>query len=166
MMHAAPLLAPWLAIAACALAVPELVGREVPPYPAGYDSLTGTCVPTSEKVEDVCGRGLGSLERDGRTVAVLAQMKAGMQGDHARWRITDIVELPEPQPGEELVIGTCEAAGEADPGIAALVDGTRRDRDEWLQATRWARRLDRVSGRLVELEPAGVRCINEGFGEF
>ena len=35
---------------------------------------------------------------------------------------------------------------------------------ETFQASRWAVRLDRDSGKFVEVPPASVRCYNEGFG--
>lgn len=150
-----------LALAMQAAALPALRGRVVPPYPSGWESRSGVCVPEGE---DVCARAVATLDRDGHAQAVLAEAKAGMAGAEARWRITDLAAVPAPQAGQTLALGTCERDWRADPGIVALVDGNGRASETHWPPVRWALRLDRASGRFVALDPGEVRCLNEGYG--
>ena len=61
----------------------------------------------------------------------------------------------------EVAVGTCQRDGADDPRIvAALVPGPDI---EWFASFRGLWRLGE-DGRFAELDPAGVRCRNEGFG--
>ena len=114
----------------------DLVGRVMPPYPAGLDELGGSCV--SDSVEPA---------RDGA---------------RAQWRITDALPYPTGRPGYYLQFGTCRVNGRDDARVAAIV----RQHDtstEWLKDIAWAGRLRLPDARFDILDTRTVDCINEAY---
>lgn len=147
----------------------SLVGLTAPPYPDGLRELQGTCLSDSADYARVCDHGIAVLgtmhddpQRDATPRHVVAQRNLGHDGDQARWRITDAIAYPDAGKDDWLQVGTCRVDGADDGNVAALV---RHDADaEYSRDVTWARRLDFASGRLVEIDPERVDCINEGLG--
>jgi len=143
----------------------DWIGRVVPPYPEGFRSNTGGCVGSGNNAEQICARSIGTIDdADDRSVRLYAAELAGRNGNEARWKITDLVPYPKLQRGERVSISTCTVGGVADAGAIAIVDTAVEDAlaRETFAAVRWAVRLDRASGRFVELDPQQVQCYNEG----
>ncbi|WP_147300647.1 hypothetical protein [Lysobacter silvisoli] len=143
------------------------IGRVVPPYPDGLKSNTGSCVGSGSAPEQICARSIGTLDdAQDRSIKLYAGEFAGREGNSPRWKITDVVPYPKLKRGEYLSVATCQRDGVEDAGLIAIVDTAVADAaaQETFQASRWAVRLDRDSGKFVEVPPASVRCYNEGFG--
>lgn len=141
------------------------IGRVVPPFPEGFRSNTGGCVGSGSNAEQICARSIGTVDdAEDRSVRLYAAELAGRNGNEARWKITDLVPYPKLQRGERVSISTCTVDGVADAGAIAIVDTAVEDAlaRETFAAVRWAVRLDRASGRFVELDPRQVQCYNEG----
>lgn len=141
------------------------IGRVVPPFPEGFRSNTGGCVGSGSNAEQICARSIGTIDdADDRSVRLYAAELAGHNGNEARWKITDVVPYPKLLRGERVSISTCTVDGAADAGAIAIVDTAVEDAQarETFAAVRWAVRLDRVSGRFVDLDPRQVQCYNEG----
>lgn len=143
------------------------IGRVVPPYPDGLKSNTGSCVGSGSSPEQICARSIGTLDdAEDRSVKFYAGEFAGREGNEPRWKITDVVPYPKLKRGEYVSVATCQRDGVDDPGLIAIVDTAVPDAaaQEMFEARRWAMRLDRDSGKFVEVPPASVRCYNEGYG--
>ena len=156
-------------LAPLSLAATDLVGRVVPPYPAGLDELGGSCVSDSPDPARVCDYSVGVLaapagNAGGEPVPrfVVAGQFAGRDGARAQWRITDALPYPVAQPGYYLQFGTCRVDGRDDARVAAIV----RQRDtatEWLKDVAWAGRLKLPEGRFDRLDARAVDCLNEAY---
>ena len=147
---------------------PRLVGKQVPPYPDGFRSNTGSCVGSGSDPEQVCARSIATLDDDeDRSVQLLAAQFVDRLGDEPRWRITDSVPYPALRRDELVAIGTCQRDGVDDAGVVAIVDTGAEGATglDMLPAVRWALKLDRSSGRFLRIPPSRVRCYNEGSSE-
>lgn len=147
-----------------------LVGRILPPYPDGLRDLQGTCLSDSEDIARICDYGISVLGRidedpsqDATRLHVVAQrnLSRDAEGD-ARWEVTDVLPYPVAPPDYFLQVGTCRIDGTADGQVAAMV--RHDDVTTYLVDVTWARRLDFVSGRLIEVDPRRVDCLNEFLG--
>lgn len=147
----------------------DLVGRVMPPYPAGLDELGGSCVSDSVEPARVCVYSVGVLASPaavdgGEPVPrfVIAGQLAGRDGARAQWRITDALPYPTGRPGYYLQFGTCRVNGRDDARVAAIV----RQHDtstEWLKDIAWAGRLRLPDARFDVLDARTVDCINEAY---
>lgn len=162
-----------LALASSGAYAFELIGRIVPPYPDGLRDAGGTCISESDDYEHVCDYSISVLAADGGEDPVgepeaepalryvVAAKMAGRDGQVALWKITDAQAYPEAAEGYEMQFGNCRIHGKQDKRLAVVV---RQSMDrEYLQDVIWARRLDLPSGKLVEIAPAAVDCINEAY---
>lgn len=156
-----------LALSSPGVHVSELIGRTVPPYPQGLRDAGGTCISESDDYARVCDYSIGVLADDGDPEAepvlryVVAAKMAGRDGQSALWKITDAQPYPKAEDGYQLQFGNCRVHGKEDERLAAIV---RQNMDkEYLTDVIWARRLDLPSGKLVEIQPAAVDCINEAY---
>ncbi|NUO77994.1 MAG: hypothetical protein HOQ32_18525 [Lysobacter sp.] len=143
------------------------IGRVVPPYPDGLKSNTGSCVGSGSAPEQICARSIGTLDdAQDRSLKFYAGEFAGREGNEPRWKITDVIPYPKLKRGEYVSVATCQRDGVDDPGLIAIVDTAVENaaEQETFEARRWAMRLDRDTGKFVEVPPASVRCYNEGFG--
>ena len=146
----------------------SLVGREVPPYPAGLDELQGTCIAGGPSFAQVCDYSLtviGRFATDPAMGATPTQLLALRNLDtgarQARWNVTDAVAVPKPRKGYGLQIGTCRIHRVDKPGVVAFV---RHGDREYSRDVRWAREFDIASGRLLPVASKRVDCVNEGLG--
>jgi hypothetical protein len=143
-------------------------GTVVPPYPSGVHELSGTCVGTGTSGEEICAVSIQLLRDEQshvRTLLATRELRhpdgSSVGGDKPLQLVTDAIE-PDVlfDAAVELAVGTCQQGGADDPRIvAALVPGPQ----EWFAAFRGLWRLG-DDGRFFALDPAGVRCRNEGFG--
>ena len=156
-------------LAPLSVAAADLVGKVMPPYPAGLDELGGSCVSDSADPAHVCDYSIGVLATPARGTGgepvprfVVAGQFAGRDGDRAQWRITDALPYPAGRSGYYLQFGTCRVNGRDDPRVAAIV----RQHDtstEWLKDVAWAGRLRLPNGRFDVLEARTVDCVNEAY---
>lgn len=150
-----------------------LIGKIVPPYPEGLRDAGGSCISESDDYARVCDYSIGVLastdgddseagpEAEPALRYVVAAKMAGRDGQSARWKITDAQPYPKAAEGYQLQFGSCRIHGKEDDRLAAVV---RQSMDEeYLQDVIWARRLDLPSGKLVEIQPTAVDCINEAY---
>ena len=145
-----------------------LVGKTLPPYPAGLDELQGVCIagdPSPARICDYALQVIGRLSTDPDRAAtptlVLASRNIEPGAAQARWRVTDAVAVPKPRKGYELQIGNCRLDRVDGAPIVAFV---RHGDREYSRDVLWARRLDIASGRLLAVAIKQVDCLNEGLG--
>jgi hypothetical protein len=146
----------------------NLVGRNVPPYPAGLDELQGSCIAGGPSQAQVCDYSLtviGRFAADPAMEATSTQLLALRNLDtgerQARWNVTDAVAVPKPRKGYALQIGSCRVDRVDNPGVVAFV---RHGDREYSRDVRWARQFDIASGRLLPVASKRVDCVNEGLG--
>ena len=159
-----------LALAPCAAAAVDLVGKTMPPYPDGLQDTGGICLSDSTDAAHVCDFSIGFLGEPGDDPGlapvvrhVVAGRMKGRDGAKAIWSITDAVPYPEVPSGYFWQAGSCRV-GKADDGkVVAIV--RQSGHGEYLSDVAWARRLDLETGRFEVVDPARVDCVNEGYGE-
>lgn len=145
------------------------VGTVAPPYPSGVHELSGDCVGSDASGDAACMVSIHVLRDEQSHVRTLLATRelhhpdgTAVGGDRPLQLVTDAVE-PDVlyDPKVETAVATCQRDGVDDPRIvAALVP--RADL-EWFADFRGLWRLG-GDGRFEVLDPAGVRCRNEGFG--
>lgn len=161
--------AAFTAVIATAFAADDsLVGKTVPPYPAGLDELQGSCISGGPLPAQVCdysltvvGRFAADRAQGATATQVLALRNLDSGARQARWTVTGAVAVPKPRKGYELQIGTCRVDRVDSPNVVAFV---RHGDREYSRDVRWARQFDIASGMLVPVESKRVDCINEGLG--
>ena len=145
------------------------VGTVVPPYPSGVHELQGTCVGPGTSGDQICTISIHVLRDEQshvRSVLATRELRHAdgslVGGDRPLQQATDAIEPDELYDAKvEVAVGTCQRDGADDPRIvAALVPGPDV---EWFAGFRGLWRLGE-DGRFTALDPAGVRCRNEGFG--
>jgi hypothetical protein len=145
------------------------VGTVVPPYPSGVHELSGSCVGPGTTGDEVCTISIHLLRDEQshvRTLLATRELRhpdgSLVGGNQPLQQVTDAIEPDALYDAKvELAVGTCQRDGADDPRIvAALVPGPEV---EWFSAFRGLWRLGN-DGRFAALDPAGVRCRNEGFG--
>lgn len=155
-------------IATASAADDGLVGKTVPPYPAGLDELQGSCISGGPLPAQVCdysltvvGRFAADRTQGATATQVLAMRNLDPGARQARWIVTDAVASPKQRKGYELQIGTCRVDRVDSPNVVALV---RHGDREYSRDVRWVRQFDIASGMLVPVAAKRVDCINEGLG--
>lgn len=158
------------AIVPVAVAAAEggLIGKTLPPYPAGLDELQGVCIAGGPSPDRICDYGLQVIgrpatdpNRDATPTQILAARNLEPEADQARWRVTDAVAVPKPRKGYALQIGSCRLdRADGVPIVAFVRHGDR----EYSRDVLWARRLDIASGKLHPIAIKRVDCVNEGLG--
>lgn len=140
----------------------ELIGTQVPPYPAGTSNLIGSCLGDTEKGEDICAWSVGTLnDSSDVAIGVFAGKSAGNEADGtARWLVTGYLALPSAKEGYEVQIGSCRRSGVDDQTIVALA--RLNPNEEYSNDVAWAAQLDRTNGALAPLATAGIDCANIG----
>jgi hypothetical protein len=145
-----------------------LVGKTLPPYPAGLDELQGVCIaggPSPARICDyalqVIGRPATDPDRAATPTQVLALRSIESGTAQPRWRVTDAVAAPKPRKDYWLQIGTCRLDRVDGAHIVAYV---RHGDREYSRDVLWARRLDIASGKLLAVAIKQVDCLNEGLG--
>jgi hypothetical protein len=145
------------------------IGAVVPPHASGVHELSGSCVAPGPGGDAMCAVSI-ALVRDEqshqRTLLATRELRHAdgtlVGGDRPLQLVTDAIE-PEALSGTtvDVAIGTCQRDGKDDPRIAAaLVPAADM---EWFTRFLGLWRLG-DDGRFQPLDPAGVRCRNEGFG--
>ncbi|MEO8365644.1 MAG: hypothetical protein ABI538_05490 [Pseudoxanthomonas sp.] len=152
----------------------DLVGKTMPPYPEGLREIGGACLSDSTGPEHVCDYSIGLLAdastnsdtaSDAEPVMryVTAGRMAGRDGTLALWKVTDAQVYPKVAKGFFWQSGTCRVGKVADAKVVAIV--RQGPEQQYLTDVAWARRLDLESGKFIEVDPARVDCVNEGYGE-
>jgi hypothetical protein len=148
----------------------ELIGKTVPPYPAGLRDVGGSCLSDSTDPAHVCDFSIGLLADAGTDPSaepvlryVVAGRMAGREGPLALWKITDAQPYPKTVKGYFWQAGSCRVDKVDDGKVIAVV--RQGAEQEYLADVVWARRLDLESGRFSVIDPKRVDCINEGYGE-
>lgn len=152
--------------AAPALDAAALIGRTMPPSPAGLDEIQGICIADPDVPTHPCAHGLAALgvrNADGsaRSVWLVANRNRQPDADLPSWEILDAVALPPADAGYDLQLGDCRIDGRAQTGIAVLV---RHGDREYSRDIRWARHFDPDLGRIAELDVSRVDCPNYALG--
>lgn len=145
------------------------IGTVVPPYPSGVHELSGDCVGPGTSGDEVCMVSIHVLRDEQSHVRTLLATRelhhadgTAVGGDKPLQLVTDAIEPDVLFDAKvEVAVATCQRDGADDPRVlAALVPGPDV---EWFSAFRGLWRLG-DDGRFQSLDPAGVRCRNEGFG--
>lgn len=152
--------------AAPVLDAAALIGRTMPPSPAGLDEIQGICIADPDVPTHPCAHGLAALgvrNADGsaRNLWLVANRNREPDADLPSWEILDAVALPPPEAGYELQLGDCRIDGREQTGIAVLV---RHGESEYSRDIRWARRFDPADGRLAAPDLARIDCPNYALG--
>ena len=147
----------WLLSSGQACDASELIGIVVPPLPYGIFEDGAWCMGRTEL--NPCERSISILKTSaGRDFLIYTASAEPMQGNKARWRITDTLAFPTVPNGAEFVGGECRKLGVGDASIVAIV---RKDsKSEWLRAHDWAFRIEYDTGNFVRLDPKDIDCAN------
>ena len=145
------------------------VGTVVPAYPSGVHELSGSCVGTGTSGDELCTISIRVLRDEQSHVRTLLATRelhhpdgTAVGGDKPLQLVTDAIEPDALYDAKvQVAMGSCQRDGTDDPRIvAALVP---KPDVEWFASFQGLWRLG-DDGRFVALDPAGVRCRNEGFG--
>lgn len=142
--------------------LPDLIGLNVPPYPAPYSSDQGSCFP--DRGEDFCAYSMSTLNApDGAIAAILAEKGLGHLDDGtAVRRIVDVIPAPPMRERRIFVADGCTFDGETGP-IGAIVHFDREVAFGRKPATPfWAVRLDPAREALVVIDHSRVACSVPG----
>ncbi len=148
----------------------DLIGRIVPPYPAGLEEVGGSCVAGGDGHQHVCDYSIAvwasTPVEPGEAPDyryLVAGRLAGRDSQQARWQITDVLPYPVKAPGYHLQIGSCRQSGVDASGLLAIV-GDDWDK-EMMARVAWAGHLRLPEGKFDPIPAKGVDCYNEGYGE-
>ena len=144
-------------------------GVVVPPYPSGVNEIAGTCIGQGTSGDAMCAVSVAVLkdEQSGiRTIIATRRLHhfdgSPVGGDRPLGLVTDALEPAAlDDSSTDVAIGLCRRNGQDDARIVAII---RPD-----TATEWYTRFEGVwrlddDGRLEPIAPAGIRCLNEGYG--
>lgn len=139
----------------------ELIGTIVPPFPDGWNELSGACISEISSMESTCAYSI-SIEKDSNNQRTILFGKSMPRIDQAipRWLIIDQMPYPRVPLGFHISYGECETNGNRDQSIIAVVQTTNT---EWYTIVRQAYRANLNSGRLEKISTHGIRCRNEGW---
>ena len=145
------------------------VGAVALPYPSGVHELSGTCVGAGTSGDEVCRISIHVLRDEQshiRTLLATRELRyldgSLVGGDQPLQLVTDAIEPEALDDAKvEVAVGTCQRDGQDDSRILAALEPGKDV--EWFTRFRGLWRLGE-DGRFVALDPAGVRCRNEGFG--
>lgn len=141
-----------------------VLGRDMPPYPSGVESISGAVIlgqGTSAEVE----WGFDHVRIGSRPALLLKRVidlvrEPMMSGDSVvgtrttpRWRVEHVVSLP-PYDETDRVVYSCERPD----GAQVVALGPYRRDLRTVQPVRAAWGLDSSSARLIEIDPVEVRC--------
>ena len=141
----------------CAAHAEDLVGKRVPPFPAGMAEDGGLCITLAER--DPCRRTMAALkDATGKKMLIYATITDGADERGRRFGIvTDVMPYPEVRKGHHLEWGVCRHDRVEDGTVVTVVKDSKR---AWLKAVGWAYRVDEPSGKFVKLDPKRVDCTN------
>jgi hypothetical protein len=137
----------------------ELIGTQVPPYPAGLTSLNGSCIGELAQGEEVCAWSVATLnDASGTPIGIYAGRLTGRRSDGTpRWLVTGQLPLPPIAEGYEIQMTTCRRDGIADALLVAVAQFTTDA--EYSADVLWAARLEPTDGILVEVGTKGIDCL-------
>jgi hypothetical protein len=146
------------AIAGCA-ATPSLVGKSVPPYPAGLQERSGVCLPASGGARD-CQYSLSVLDSDsgGRATAVALEVVSRDKKGRPTWRVLDSAEIPDVKDGYSLEMQSCRVDRKKDEAVVAIVTPTGGKAESPWGNSYWAIRFDRKQKRFTTVPADKVEC--------
>ena len=133
----------------------SLIGRVIPPWPAGLHEGQGNCFNSAH----VCEAGLGVLNDQANVPKVIyAWIRPDQKVSQLpAYRVTDTIRFPQLHGSQLWERGVCRNGSTPDDTIMALVEPAKT---EWLSASEWAYRVDKSSGRFVRLDPRLVDCYD------
>jgi hypothetical protein len=146
-------------LVACRSSAPGNAGLQYPPYPDGVESSGGGYL-----IEDAVGGtdyGIEWVHTSAGTQLWFGRLVAHDPSGHPVWRLVDTLSPPAYDSTRRLIGGQCTDHGKLDQEILALVAG---EDAESLRTVFSAWRADRRSRRFIALQPAGIVCVNEGYG--
>lgn len=132
----------------------NLIGKTVPPFPTGWQDEGGSCVLD-------CNYSMGILKKGKERLVYFGKALPKTDTGKSRWQVLDQMPYPETREGFEVVYGSCESKGIADPSIIALVKFTET---EWLDQVRFTYKANTAKGIFETISTEGIRCQNEGWG--
>lgn len=140
----------------------SIIGKTVPPLPAGLESKNGACIAQSLGFARACDFSVSDLRYPGKEPhAIVVKKKIALRGDKPVWKITDQIEYPTLIKGEFLLFSSCKLDGETDYRILAVV---KEEEGAWLKASKWAGMVDLRDGRFSEISPDNIECENAWWG--
>ncbi len=141
----------------------DLVGTEIPPYPAGLDESGGACVGDSLGTEHVCDYSIGTLVNADEETAYIYAGKFLRNDDKglAYWKVTDALPQSKLAEGHYITYTSCTQDGKPDSTIFAEVTGNKDVEAFKGKDIVWAYRLDLKSEKFVKLDGKGLECVNE-----
>ena len=147
----------------------NIVGTVVPPYPQGFDSFEGTCIPGTQKPVNACKYTIGILQtsRDDRRVGIFAGVYDRLEQERVRWKVTDYIAYPDVPDGHTFAQVGCQLNGTEDETVIAVIDSSHDSGMDpaGLGQAVWARKLNVATGKLVEIKSSSVQCLVEAMAE-
>lgn len=140
---------------------PVAPGDLLPPEPPGFVAAGGTCVPPYD-ANDPCRWLIAFLAPAGAPDAPPAFVYAGLREGSptdgpGRWRVTDVLALPEIPEGYLADAGLCAGP---DPGRHPVAVLRSAQGVPHLTDILWTQSLERDSSRFVPADPWALICEN------
>ena len=104
--------------------------------------------------------------RDGAYL-VLANMALPRRPEavRTRFRIADVLFIPSLEKGQEVSFYCRQAGQDSRRAIVAVIQPDHDNEQEWWKDVRQAWNISLDAGRLGPINPKGIECANEGWGE-
>ena len=138
------------------------IGFRYPPMPAGIEDLGGFVVGSKNGHETELGI---AYVRDNKGIVIWLDQFIYRSGcPNPDYVILDYRRVP-PLANNEKLAHNCRAGDVSNGGDGLTIAVARDQNSEVLRNIRLAWRVDVKTRRLVEISPAKIQCINDGFLE-
>jgi hypothetical protein len=147
-----------LLVAATVCCAADWNGATVPPYPEGWEDVSGMCLADPSDASQECAYSLQIMATSRQRVLLFERAAPSLEPQHARWRILDHIGNAG-HADQEFILGACERFGKLDPTIVTIV---KLEHVEWYRVMS-AYRVNFKTAKIEKIPTRGVRCFNAGW---